>query len=154
MRTITMLILLLPLLFTAPALYCNDSPDADTDGDKWPDEMERALGTDPENAVKMPNGLADPDRDGLNNMAELEAGTDPTKPDTDGDGLSDFQEVANGNSDPRARDTDLDGSNDFYEAIDGTDPQNPDTDGDGWLDGAEKTAGSDPLDRFSTPKSR
>jgi gliding motility-associated-like protein len=43
--------------------------------------------------------------------------------DTDGDGLTDFDEVTNT----------------------GTDPNNPDTDGDGYGDGAEVTFGSDPL---------
>ena len=35
----------------------------------------------------------DPDRDGLTNLQEYQLGTDPNNPDTDGDGLSDGNEV-------------------------------------------------------------
>jgi hypothetical protein len=64
----------------------------------------------------------DPDNDGLTNLQEFVAGTDPHNPDTDGDGLDDGKELALG-----------------------TDPRKPDTDGDGWWDGVEVEAGSNPL---------
>jgi hypothetical protein len=54
----------------------------------------------------MPISLADSDPDGLKNSEERDAGTDPTDPDTDNDGLSDFQEVSSQASDPSAADTD------------------------------------------------
>ena len=58
-------------------------------------------------------------------------GTDPFNPDTDGDGLSDGDEVLK------------------YH----TNPLKPDTDGDGYSDGDEVRAGSNPLDPLSTPLS-
>jgi hypothetical protein len=64
----------------------------------------------------------DTDGDGLTDAEELTLGTDPTKADTDGDGLTDGQEV------------------NTYK----TDPLNPDTDGDGYLDGSEVQNGYDP----------
>lgn len=127
---------------------------ADTDGDGWPDEYEIKLGCDPERAGMMPYSLDDPDQDGLKNSEERDAGTDPIHPDTDGDRLSNAQEVRSGNSDPNMTDTDKDGASDFDEAMSGTNPRNPDTDGDGWLDSAEMWAGTDPNDPSSMPKSR
>src|SRR5579884_3952475 len=46
-----------------------------------------AHGLDP-NDPTMP--MQDPDRDGLTNLEEYNAGTDPNNPDTDGDGLNDI----------------------------------------------------------------
>lgn len=142
------------LAFCLSSPLCGELPVTDTDGDGWPDEYEIKLGCDPESAGIMPNSLDDPDQDGLKNAEERDAGTDPTHPDTDGDGLSDAQEVRSGNSDPNLADTDKDGASDFDEAITGTNPRNPDTDKDGWLDSAEIRAGTDPNDPSSMPRSR
>jgi hypothetical protein len=61
----------------------------------------------------------------------------PSEGDTDGDGLSDAEEIALG-SDPLNRDYDADGLLDGEEVyVYGTDPLNNDTDGDGLLDGDE-----------------
>jgi Bacterial TSP3 repeat len=60
--------------------------------------------------------------------------------DTDGDGLSDADEVVRG-TDPGALDTDRDAMNDGDEVEAGTDPTNPDSDGDGVPDGAETLHG-------------
>jgi len=66
--------------------------------------------------------------------------------DSDGEGLSDFEEY-NVNSDPTSADTDGDGLDDYVEgAIYGTDPDSSDTDSDGISDLAEIAAASDPLD--------
>jgi hypothetical protein len=61
--------------------------------------------------------------------------TNPAKPDTDGEGLTDWQEI--NFSDPLLLDTDGDLLNDSEEWKWGTDPWNPDTDGDGLIDGHE-----------------
>jgi hypothetical protein len=88
---------------------------------------------------------------------------DPAKPDTaapdtgtptvtdrdsDGDGLTDQEELALGTN-PNAADSDLDRLEDGEEVTLGTDPRSPDTDLDGHLDGDEVEAGSDPLDGAS-----
>jgi len=65
----------------------------------------------------------DSDHDGLDDAREKELGTDINNPDTDGDGLSDYDEVV----------------------LWKTNPLNPDTDGDGYKDGQEVQAGYNPL---------
>lgn len=78
----------------------------------------------PEDADNCPNvanpNQADANRDGIG---------DACSDDSDGDGLSDVEELALG-----------------------TDPLRPDTDGDGFSDGDEVAAGSDPLDANSVPQ--
>lgn len=93
----------------------------DSDGDGIPDEYELAHGLDPNNPI---DAQEDPDRDGLTNLQEFQAGTDPHLADTDNDGLTDGREVALG-----------------------TNPLLWDTDGDGVSDGLEVEKGTDPLDR-------
>lgn len=96
----------------------------DTDSDGLDDNWERAhFGSLAENAS------GDPDGDLLNNGRELQAGTDPNRGDTDGDGLGDGAEV------------------DQH----GTDPLVGDSEGDDWADGVEVAAGTDPLSDQSTP---
>lgn len=66
--------------------------------------------------------------------------------DTDGDGLTDYQEVHIYHTDPLKADTDGDGLSDRDEVITWkTDPLNPDTDGDGYTDGNEVKNGYNPL---------
>ena len=93
------------------------------------------------------NANADPDKDGLSNKVEKELGTDPKKPDTDGDGLSDGAEVNQHKTDPLKADTDADGLNDGAEVNQyKTDPFKVDSDGDLLRDGAEVTRyKTDPL---------
>ena len=81
----------------------------DTDGDGVPDATETATGLDPNN----PDDVAlDEDEDGLATGPEvLEFGSDPNVADTDGDGLSDLEELAAGTS-PTLQDTDGDGLRD------------------------------------------
>ena len=60
--------------------------------------------------------------------------------DTDGDGLSDQDEVFRHGTDPRRYDTDGDGLADGAEALAGADPRDADEDGDGIPDGADAAA--------------
>lgn len=90
----------------------------------------------------------DSDGDGISDYDEINVyGTDPYNPDTDGDGLSDYDEIFVHNTDPLNPDTDGDGLSDGDEVnVYGTDPLNPDTDGDGISDGDEVNKyGTDPL---------
>ncbi|HKJ45986.1 MAG TPA: OmpA family protein [Balneolales bacterium] len=80
----------------------------------------------------------DTDGDGLTDAQEIKLGTNPNKADTDGDGLTDGQEVNKYKTNPLVADTDGDGLNDGDEVLTyKTDPLKKDTDGDGLTDGDE-----------------
>lgn len=93
-------------------------------------------------SVALPAGM-DADGDGLNNTSERERGTDPHNPDTDGDGISDGDEVFITKTDPLLVDTDRDGLPDRCEDKNAngildpgeTSPLVADTDRDGLCDG-------------------
>jgi outer membrane protein OmpA-like peptidoglycan-associated protein len=104
--------------------------ETDYDHDGLSNERERILGTDPRNP--------DTDGDGISDGDEVNKyHTNPLKVDTDGDGLSDYDEIFKYHTDPLKADTDGDGLNDGDEIARKTDPLNPDTDGDGLTDGDE-----------------
>ncbi|QCE40326.1 gliding motility-associated C-terminal domain-containing protein [Psychroserpens sp. NJDZ02] len=178
-----------------PAGNTTDPTDADTDGDGVTDGQEAVDGTDPNDScdyvigsITLPiDSGADCDNDGLTDAEEITgvddpatpvdpAGntTDPTDPDTDGDGVTDGQEALDG-TDPNdscdyvvgsitlpidsGADCDNDGLTDAEEitgvddpatpadpAGNTTDPTDPDTDGDGVTDGQEALDGTDPND--------
>lgn len=90
----------------------------------------------------------DPDADELSMASELQAGTGPCNPDTDGDGLPDGWEVQH-DHDPLVADSsgdpDGDGLSDLEEYQAGTDMNDFDTDDDGMPDGWEVAYGLDPL---------
>ena len=93
--------------------------------------------------------LLDADNDGLNDDVEEAIGTDPDNPDTDGDGILDGQEVNVDGTDPLddcdsiggtplpESDCDNDGLTNAEENDLGTDPFDADTDDDGLTDGEE-----------------
>jgi glucose/arabinose dehydrogenase len=64
----------------------------------------------------------DLDDDGVSNSQELSVGTDPSNPDSDGDGLTDGDEVNNYLTNPLNRDSDGDGFWDSIEVQTGHDP--------------------------------
>ena len=79
----------------------------------------------------------DSDGDGLSNADEVRLGSTLTNPDSDGDGLSDGFEVTTSHTNLNKADTDNDGLNDGLESQFGLAANQPDTDGDGLLDGEE-----------------
>ncbi|MFN3199191.1 MAG: MYXO-CTERM sorting domain-containing protein [Bradymonadia bacterium] len=130
-----------------------DPTRADTDGGGVDDGQERLVaGTDPLDAADDPG--ADFDGDGVENQAEIAAGTDPRNPDSDDDGLSDGEEPDLGTN-PLLADTDEDGLSDLIETQDfsRTDPLDPDSDDDGLLDGQEDANGNGLVDAGETDPS-
>jgi hypothetical protein len=95
----------------------------------------------------MTNLLPSPDTDGdgISNAEELANGWNPRRADTDRDGLNDGDELAAG-ADPLLPDTDGDRLLDSVEVNLGTSPVLADTDGDGWSDREERDDRTDPLD--------
>lgn len=67
----------------------------------------------------------DSDADGLSNVDEAKYGTDPNKADTDGDGLTDKEEISVFHTNPLKADTDGDGFSDGYEVRHHTNPLDP-----------------------------
>jgi gliding motility-associated-like protein len=134
----------------------------DRDGDGVKDDEERADGTDPLDACSFkivsqnatPSDAwkaADCDNDGLTNQQEKELGTDPLNADTDGDGVPDGIEVAEGTDllDPNSyKDSDGDFVPDYLEKEEGADPNDAsdfkDSDGDGVPDYIELRDGTNP----------
>lgn len=91
----------------------------------------------------------DTDGDGMPDDYEIANGFNPLNPadageDADGDGLTNLQEYLLGTN-PHNPDTDGDGLTDGQEVALGTNPLNPDTDGDGLTDGQEVALGTNPL---------
>ncbi|MFS3129989.1 hypothetical protein ACLM5J_16435, partial [Nocardioides sp. Bht2] len=80
-------------------------------------------------------GSVDTDGDGLTDEQEVIIGTDPTNPDTDGDGTSDFDEDADG--DGLTNGEEVTGSENVDFNNEPTDPTKADTDGDGLTDAQE-----------------
>jgi hypothetical protein len=152
------------------------TPGEDSDNDGIPDSIENQFAflnpNDPNDAA------LDQDNDGLDNLGEVQNGTDLENPDTDGDSVSDGDEVNRmvggqpAPTKPLEVDTDGDGLSDGVETNTGTfvsyapgnnppitdsgdtgtDPLDPDTDGDLVGDGAEVSRGSDPTDPNSKPR--
>lgn len=108
-------------VFWDPCIPNMDAGPCDRDADGMPNSTDPA----PTDACipDMNAGPCDRDGDGLTYSQELAAYTDPTKPDTDDDGINDFNEL------DLSKTTCLN-------------PRDPDSDDDGWLDGEEPANGT------------
>ena len=106
------------------------------------------LGSLPEPDLVVVPG-EDSDGDGVSDEDEVAiVGTDPDDADSDDDGLIDGDELDFG-SNPLLSDSDGDGLADGDEWLAKTRPDLPDSDADGFTDGAEIAQGTDPLDPFN-----
>lgn len=112
----------------------------DSDGGGIDDLTEVTNGDDP-----TWDGDDDPDHDGLINFDEDFQGSSRTNPDSDGDGLSDGDEVHVWNTEPTNADTDGGGDEDGFEVDVGTSPidwTDDDGDNDGLANGDEQDVGT------------
>lgn len=124
-------------------VHGTDPLSTDTDSDGMPDGWEIANGLAP----LVDDSTADPDLDGVNNLAEFTNNTDPNFIDTDGDTLQDGEELNIYMTNPTLVDTDGDGFDDNFEIDTGSDPNsntsipdviaNGDINADGKLDSAD-----------------
>ena len=117
----------------------------DTDEDGLLDEWEDRYGLDKEDGTGDNGPDGDPDGDGLTNRDEQRYGTDPTKSDTDADGLSDEAEIFKTRTDPNDPDSDSSATV-ADEANNSVLDADEDLDGDGFTNAQEITDGTDPLD--------
>ncbi|MDR0920458.1 MAG: cellulose binding domain-containing protein [Oscillospiraceae bacterium] len=128
----------------------------DTDGDTLPDFLESFLGLNPESDDTDIDGLsdiveidvtftdpadydsvtenvadadADSDKDNLTSVEEIQFGTNPDNNDTDGDTLTDGEEVKIYGTNPLEPDSDFDGLSDYDEILLALNPNSDITDG-------------------------
>lgn len=125
-------------------------PMVDSDNDSMPDWWETAQGVDPnDDSDAAPDG----DSDGLSNLEEYFADTNPAVDDTDSDLLSDGDEVNDYGTSPKLSDSDGDGLSDAEEVLTySTNPLSADSDGDLVSDYLEiNQYATDPNDANSLP---
>ena len=77
----------------------------DLDDDDLPDDWERRYQLDPTDPKGDNGPQGDPDRDRFTNAEELRLGTDPRNLDSDGDGISDYDEINTYHTNPHVKDT-------------------------------------------------
>jgi hypothetical protein len=117
-------------------------PFFDADADGMPRWWEDLYGLDDGNAG---DAAGNPDADGASNLLEYQNGSNPLVADTDGDGLTDGQEIVTYATDPTRADSDGDGLDDEAELITHlTDPWDVDSDDDSYTDHDEVLYGGNP----------
>ena len=133
--------------------YQTNPINTDSDGDGLGDGWEQIHGFDP--LVDSGQASQDNDIDGLTNIEEYAANTDPNRVDTDFDGLNDYQEINETNTDVLKTDTDNDNLPDGWELNYDFDANTADSDLDSDFDGysnlVEFQFGSDPIDSNDVP---
>lgn len=135
---------------TAPDIGVDQFNDSDADelADQW--ELEYTG-----NQTTLTGRSQDGDGDGLSNDAEHANGTNPVVADTDGDGVSDGDEVLVHGSSPLSTDTDGDDMPDAWEITHGVSPAVAnafdDDDGDRYPNVFEYSYSTDPSNVASTP---
>ena len=121
-----------------PHSLCRQVANIDSDSDGLPDWWEEKYGFD---FLSPVDATLDPDNDGLDNLGEFSAGSNPHLPDTDSDGMPDAWEAKNGTLPfivDTLEDPDSDGLVNVEEYRHGTNPLVADTDGDLVKDGDER----------------
>lgn len=131
--------------------YSTDPTDSDSDNDGLPDGWEIGYGLNPNDAGDV---AADPDNDGISNLAEFQGGTNPASGDTDEDGLGDGEEIGTYGTSATNPDTDGDSMTDGWEVGYGLNPNSPgdagaDPDEDGIINVDEYNGNTDPLDFYN-----
>ncbi len=124
----------------------------DSDADQLPDQWELASAS---NLTTLTSRAQDSDGDGLSNDGEYANRTNPIVADTDGDSVSDGDEVLVHGTSPLSADTDADEMPDAWEVTYGTGATTPnrfeDADGDGYPNIFEYVRGTNPASRASIP---
>lgn len=87
------------------------------------DQSTNSVKTNTTNTIPLQQ--LDSDKDGVRDIDEKRYGSDPTKTDTDGDGLNDYLEIFQYNTKPTVADSDGDGYLDGNEVNHGYDPNGP-----------------------------
>lgn len=106
--------------------------DGDSDGDGLPNSWEVAFGLNPADSADAQSHAPG---DQLTYILKYRFGLNPLVPDTDGDGLSDYDEIFVQGTNPLSTDTDGDGMPDKWEVDQGLDPRVNDANDDLDLDG-------------------
>ena len=125
------------LIIVKPNNLCRQISNPDSDSDGIPDWWEEKYGFD---FLSPADAVLDSDSDGLDNLSEFAAGSNPHQPDTDSDGMPDAWEAKNGTLPfivDALEDPDNDGLVNVEEFRHGTNPLAADTDGDGCSDKTE-----------------
>ena len=129
--------------FNQVGVSCDNLPFQDNDNDGMSDFWEQIYGLDDNDPA---DAATDLDSDELTNLQEYQLGTLPNNSDSDGDGLTDGDEVNTHTTDPSLSDTDADDLDDNLEINTyNTNPNLSDTESDGMPDGWEVIYSLNPL---------